>query len=121
MSSRIIRKKIHVITRNDVLTDREFFADQFPWRKWQIALFEAEQGRISLHEDFDRPNRCVTQSPFKVEEIGWGGFEMPISIFFHGNVRPFTFVHDLNFDYSVYESSVELVMIISNRIDYCSR
>ncbi|RKP26101.1 yeats family-domain-containing protein, partial [Syncephalis pseudoplumigaleata] len=109
-----IRKKIHVITRNAIMTDREFYRDQVPWRKWQIALFEAEGGRLDdrmpfvskvvfrLHEDFDRPNRCVTQAPFKIEEVGWGGFEVPISIFFHGNVRPFTFVHDLGFDYSVY-------------------
>ncbi|KAI9597246.1 hypothetical protein BDF19DRAFT_494860 [Syncephalis fuscata] len=127
MSSRIIRKKIHVITRNDILTDREFFAEQFPWRKWQIALFEAEGGRLDdrmpfvskvvfrymkiLTDQIDRQlisSIGATQSPFKVEEIGWGGFEVPISIFFHGNVRPFTFIHDLRFDYSVYESSIEL-------------
>ncbi|RKP08156.1 yeats family-domain-containing protein [Thamnocephalis sphaerospora] len=119
--ARIIKKRIHVVTRNEIITEREFFAGQYPWRKWQITLFEEEGGRLDdnmpfvskvvfrLHEDFKRPNRSVTQPPFTVEEEGWGGFEIPISIFFHNsNTRPFTFVHDLRFDYNVYESSVDV-------------
>jgi transcription initiation factor IIF auxiliary subunit len=69
MSSHIVKKRIHVITRNKIINEREFFLGMYPWRKWQIVLYEAEDGQLDgnmsfvskvvfrLHEDFEKPNR----------------------------------------------------------------
>jgi hypothetical protein len=38
-----------------------------------------------LHETFDNPTRVLTTPPFCVKENGYGEFELPIDIFFHGS------------------------------------
>ena len=40
---------------------------------------------FNLHETFDNPTRVLTTPPFCVKENGYGEFELPIDIFFHGS------------------------------------
>lgn len=50
-----------------------------------------------LHPTFTNPNRTFTEFPFIIEEQGWGGFPLHISLFLleKGGERKIT--HDLNF------------------------
>lgn len=81
-------------------------------RKWsiQITMLDSEGKEIpakildkvtyTLHPTFANPIRVIKQQPFKIEEQGWGEFDIPISIHILGiNGKPGErkFQHDLNF------------------------
>lgn len=54
----------------------------------------------TLHPTFPNPIRTIKQAPFKVEEQGWGEFDIPISIHISGlpgKSGERKFQHDLNF------------------------
>ncbi|KAJ2492110.1 transcription factor TFIIF complex subunit Tfg3 [Coemansia sp. RSA 2050] len=50
-----------------------------------------------LHETFENPHRVVSHPPFKVEEEGWGEFDLVIMVHFVNCPEPYKIVHDLNF------------------------
>lgn len=56
-----------------------------------------------LHPTFVNPNRTVSDSPFKIEEQGWGGFPLDISVFFLDKAGERKIPHDLNFLQEEYE------------------
>lgn len=43
------------------------------------------------------PNRTVQEPPFRIEEQGWGGFPLDISVFFLDKAGEKKLPHDLNF------------------------
>lgn len=54
----------------------------------------------TLHPTFANPIRTIKQSPFKVEERGWGEFDIPIAVHLvglPGKQGERKFNHDLNF------------------------
>jgi len=88
-------------------------------RKWSIEVYmQSESGEelpaspyekvtYKLHESFGkRATQVVKQPPFKIEEEGWGEFEMLITLTPFGNPKggEATMVHDLNFAQEKYES-----------------
>ena len=56
-----------------------------------------------LHPTFANPNRTFTEPPFRIEEQGWGGFELLISghLMEKGGEKKLT--HDLHFMKDAYE------------------
>lgn len=84
---------------------------QYDLRDWSCTLFDGRTGpsanstqlpyireaEFHLHETFDNPNRAVKHSPFRVQERGWGEFDLGISIWFVDCPRAYHIVHDLNF------------------------
>ncbi|KAK9841150.1 hypothetical protein WJX74_000821 [Apatococcus lobatus] len=50
-----------------------------------------------LHPSFNNPARDVTESPFEVNETGWGEFEINIKIYFHDEAfeDPIEILHHL--------------------------
>ncbi|KAI5960555.1 TAF14 [Candida pseudojiufengensis] len=86
--------------------------ENYPMRKWsiQISMLDSQGKEIpakildkvtyTLHPTFSNPIRSLKQQPFKIEEKGWGEFDIPISIHIlgiAGKSGERKFQHDLNF------------------------
>ncbi|RKP12568.1 hypothetical protein BJ684DRAFT_20901 [Piptocephalis cylindrospora] len=98
---------------------RKPVAEGAPWRSWCISLTVAgpstsdaglpgvREVRYLLHGSFDDPVRRLTEEPWDIEEVGWGGFDIPITLVWNDPRREdWSFVHRLSFDKSQY--TVEL-------------
>ncbi|KAJ2296199.1 transcription factor TFIIF complex subunit Tfg3, partial [Coemansia sp. RSA 2706] len=83
---------------------------EYSLRRWSCALLEGrprssnaaqlpyvKKVEFILHETFENPRRVVYHPPFKVEEEGWGEFDLVILVHFVGCAEPYQIVHDLNF------------------------
>lgn len=40
---------------------------------------------FTLHPSFNEPTRVVERAPFELTEVGWGEFEIGMTIYFHGD------------------------------------
>ncbi|KAI8324936.1 hypothetical protein GQ54DRAFT_295770 [Martensiomyces pterosporus] len=50
-----------------------------------------------LHETFENSHRVTSRAPFRVEEEGWGEFDLAIIVHFVNCSEPHTIIHDLSF------------------------
>ncbi|KAI9228829.1 MAG: hypothetical protein DHS80DRAFT_30449 [Piptocephalis tieghemiana] len=111
--------RLSITTHSTILASRKPVAEGAPWRSWCISLTSAgpsapETGlpgvrevRYLLHGSFDDPVRRLTEEPWDIEEVGWGGFDIPITLMWNDPRREdWSFVHRLSFDKSQY--TVEL-------------
>lgn len=86
--------------------------ENFPIRQWsiQIGLLDQSGNEIAanildrvtytLHPTFANPVRTLKTPPFRVEEQGWGEFDVPIAVHLvgvAGKQGERKFSHDLNF------------------------
>lgn len=86
--------------------------ENYPMRQWSIEITMLnEQGEeitanildkvtYTLHPTFSNPIRTLKQAPFRVEEQGWGEFDIPIAVHLvglPGKQGERKFNHDLNF------------------------
>lgn len=86
--------------------------ENYPMRQWSVEISMLnEQGQeipaniidkvtYTLHPTFANPIRSLKQKPFRVEEQGWGEFDIPIAIHLvglNGKQGERKFNHDLNF------------------------
>ncbi|SCU82769.1 LADA_0C07844g1_1 [Lachancea dasiensis] len=111
-----VKRTVRIKTQQAILPDVPPPVENFPMRKWSIEIFLLdEQGNeipatvfdkvvYHLHPTFANPTRTFTEPPFKIEEQGWGGFELLISghLLEKGGERKLT--HDLHFMKEVYEA-----------------
>ncbi|CCE64019.1 hypothetical protein TPHA_0G01830 [Tetrapisispora phaffii CBS 4417] len=84
-------------------------------RKWsiEIVLLNEEGNEVPatifdkviyhLHPTFANPNRTFTEVPFKIEEQGWGGFPLDISVVLLEKAGERKITHDLNFLQETYQ------------------
>ncbi|KAJ2746679.1 transcription factor TFIIF complex subunit Tfg3 [Coemansia sp. BCRC 34301] len=64
-----------------------------------------------LHETFDNSHRVVSYPPYKMEEEGWGEFDLVVMVYFVNCPEPYKIVHDLNFhEGESYYKSYDLVV-----------
>lgn len=89
--------------------------ENFPMRQWRIEIYLLdEEGKeipatifdkvvYHLHPTFANPNRTFTETPFAIEEQGWGGFPLDISVFLLEKAGERKITHDLNFLQKEYE------------------
>lgn len=89
--------------------------ENFPVRQWSIELVLLDKDNqeipatifekvtYHLHPTFVNPNRTVTEPPFKIQEQGWGGFPLDVSVFFLEKAGERKIPHDLNFSQDEYE------------------
>lgn len=103
-----MKRTIRVKTSQHILPDLPP-VEGFPMRQWAIEIVLLDQDNTEipltiadkvvyhLHPTFANPTRTFTDSPFRIEEQGWGGFALNISLFLldKGGERKVT--HDLNF------------------------
>lgn len=106
-----MKRTIRITTEQHILTD-EPPVENFPMRKWsvQISMLDAQGNEVpakildkvtyTLHPTFPNPIRVIKQQPFRIEEKGWGEFDIPIAIHIlgiQGKTGERKFQHDLNF------------------------
>lgn len=106
-----MKRTIRITTEQHILTD-EPPVENYPMRKWsiQVSMLDAQGNEqpakildkvtYTLHPTFSNPIRAIKQQPFRIEEKGWGGFDIPISIHIlgiQGKSGERKFQHDLNF------------------------
>lgn len=86
--------------------------ENYPMRSWSIQISMLDQSgheipanildkvTYSLHPTFANPMRTIKSHPFRVEEQGWGEFDIPIAVHLvglPGKLGERKFNHDLNF------------------------
>ena len=102
-------------THQEIIPD-EPYVEGFPVHRWsiEVCLLDADGNEVPanifdkvvyhLHPTFVNPNRTLKKAPFKIEEQGWGGFEMSVSLFLLEKGGERKVKHDLHFlenDYNV--------------------
>ncbi|KAI9875370.1 MAG: hypothetical protein M1830_008573 [Pleopsidium flavum] len=103
--------------RSWTINDKPSGVEGFPLRRWNIQIFLLnehgeeipatlfEKATYKLHPSFEkRAVQTVKRAPFKIEEEGWGEFDMEIvlSAVEKGGDNPIA--HDLNFAAARYEA-----------------
>lgn len=106
-----VKRTIRIITEQHIMTDVPP-VENYPMRKWsvQISMLDLSGKEIpanildrvtyTLHPTFANPIRAIKTQPFRVEEQGWGEFDIPISVHIlglNGKAGERKFNHDLNF------------------------
>ncbi|KAK9378068.1 yeats family-domain-containing protein [Kockiozyma suomiensis] len=114
MTQEVIRT-VKITTSSEILADLEPAAEGFPMRKWsvRVSLVGASGEEVPanvfdkvtyrLHPTFNNPNRAIKKPPFKLEEQGWGEFDMTIALHIMDKGGEHTVVHDLNFLEETYD------------------
>lgn len=109
-----IQRTIKIITKQDILKN-EPKVENFPTRKWSIEVVllgkngEELPAKIfdkvtyKLHPTFVNPTRHIKEPPFKIEEKGWGEFDLTIVLVFAEKAGEEVILHDLNFKNNRYE------------------
>lgn len=93
-------------------------------RDWSIEIFLLheldgslipatvyEKARYNLHPSFERAVQTINRAPFRLQEEGWGEFDMKITMTAVGGAKGGEHVldHDLNFQQERYESTRKVV------------
>lgn len=106
-----VKRTIRITTTQHILKD-EPAVEEYPMRLWaiEISMLNDHDEEVpanildkvtyTLHPTFANPIRTVKQLPFRVEEQGWGEFDIPITIHLTGlpgKLGERKFNHDLNF------------------------
>jgi len=93
-------------------------------RDWSIEIFLVheqdgslvpatvyEKARYNLHPSFERAVQTINRAPFRLQEEGWGEFDMKITMTAVGGAKGGEHVldHDLNFQQEKYESTRKVV------------
>ncbi|KAL1998746.1 hypothetical protein VTN02DRAFT_5639 [Thermoascus thermophilus] len=109
-----VKRTIRLITEQHIV-DKDSGVEGFPLRSWSIEIYLVnEHGEqvpanifdkvtYTLHPSFgDRAVQTFKNPPFRIQEEGWGEFDMQISLFAPDKEHIIT--HDLNFQQPRYES-----------------
>ncbi|KAK9365914.1 yeats family-domain-containing protein [Lipomyces kononenkoae] len=119
MTQEVVRT-IRVTTTSEVLTDLEPVSEGFPMRKWSVKITLVgpsgadvpanifDKVTYKLHPTFQNPNRTLKKPPFKLEEQGWGEFDMTIVMHAVDKGGEKSIIHDLNFLESKYVTEHKL-------------
>ncbi|KAJ2157856.1 transcription factor TFIIF complex subunit Tfg3 [Coemansia sp. RSA 552] len=83
---------------------------EYSLRRWSCTVLDGRQRPANaallpyvrkveflLHETFENPRRVVHHAPFRIEEEGWGEFDLIIKIHFVDCAEVFRIEHDLSF------------------------
>ncbi|ODQ64592.1 SAS complex, SAS5 subunit/transcription initiation factor IID, subunit 14 [Nadsonia fulvescens var. elongata DSM 6958] len=111
----MIQRTIKVTTTQAIVDDPTADPESFPLRKWSIKISVIgangeevpanvfDKVTYRLHPTFENPIRSFKKAPFKIEEKGWGEFDL--NIIFHVAERggEHTVMHDLNFRQNKYD------------------
>jgi len=111
-----IKRQINIITKQKPLAGVAEAAEGFPMREWSVEIWLLddagnevpanifEKAVYNLHPSFERNKQIFKKPPFRIQEKGWGEFEMQIvlSAVHKGGEHPI--VHDLNFASERYEA-----------------
>ncbi|KAM9921791.1 hypothetical protein OXX59_006277 [Metschnikowia pulcherrima] len=123
-----VKRTIRITTNQHILADVPA-VENYPMRQWSIeitmlndvgAVVPAnilDKVTYTLHPTFANPIRALKQPPFKVEEQGWGEFDIPIAVHLvgiPGKSGERKFNHDLNFLQETYTVDHEITIPLKN-------
>ncbi|GMM36899.1 TATA-binding protein-associated factor [Saccharomycopsis crataegensis] len=110
-----VSRTVRITTIQNVLKDIAPVQEGFPMRGWsiEISMLNSKGKEVTanifdkvtyhLHPTFVNPTRVIKKPPFKIEEQGWGEFDMIIALhLIGGGERKIS--HDLNFKENKYIS-----------------
>ncbi|EKV10566.1 Transcription initiation factor subunit (TAF30), putative [Penicillium digitatum PHI26] len=113
-----VKRTVRLITEQNII-DKPSEVEGFPQRSWHIEVWLVnEKGALvpanifdkvtyHLHPSFgERATQVFKQPPFRIQEEGWGEFDMSIELTAD---KSYTIQHDLNFAQTRYESKHVLV------------
>lgn len=104
-----VKRTVRITTTQHVLPDLPALQEGFPMRQWSIEIcLVDDKGQevpatifdkvaYHLHPTFQNPTRTYKQPPFRIEEKGWGGFDIPITLSLIEKGGDKKLNHDLNF------------------------
>ncbi|GMM47517.1 TATA-binding protein-associated factor [Pichia kluyveri] len=104
-----VKRTVRITTSQHVLKDIPAVQEGFPMREWsiQVSLVNDKGLEVpatifdkvtySLHPTFANPVRSFKKPPFTIQEQGWGGFDIPITLTLIDKGGDKKLNHDLNF------------------------
>ncbi|VEU20739.1 DEKNAAC101628 [Brettanomyces naardenensis] len=104
-----VKRTVRITTTQHVLSDIAPVQEGFPMRGWsiEICLVDDKGSEVPatlfdkvtyhLHPTFVNPVRSFKKPPFRIEEKGWGGFDIPIVLTLVDKGGDKKLNHDLNF------------------------
>ncbi|KAL4741941.1 putative Ran-specific GTPase-activating protein 1 [Aspergillus similis] len=114
-NEKLFQQSVKLVTEQHVI-NKDSGVEGFPLRSWSIEVYLLnEHGEqvpanvfdkvtYSLHPSFgNRATQVFKNPPFRIQEEGWGEFDMQIGLTAADNKEHFI-AHDLNFAQSRYES-----------------
>lgn len=114
MITQTVKRTVRIKTSQHVMPELPP-VENFPMRQWSIEIYLLDdEGKeipatifdkvvYHLHPTFSNPNRSFADPPFRIEEQGWGGFPLDISVFLLEKAGERKITHDLNFLKEAYE------------------
>lgn len=114
-----IKRTIRITTRQNILEDLPPAQEGFPMRKWSIEVHALgpdgeelpavmfDKCTYKLHPTFVNPTRVVKTPPFRIEEQGWGEFDLSVTLHTIGGGDS-VLAYDLNFSQNVYTVDHEI-------------
>jgi len=112
-----IERTIKLVTQSQILIDLPPAGEGFPMRKWSIKIVAVgpdgsdvpatfvDKVTYKLHPSFEKPTRNFKKPPFKLEEQGWGEFDMLVTLHFAEKGGSKDLAHDLHFQSAKYETT----------------
>lgn len=104
-----VKRTVRFTTSQHVLKDIPPVQEGFPMREWtiQVSLVNDKGVEVpatifdkvtyALHPTFTNPVRSFKKPPFAIQEQGWGGFDIPITLTLIDKGGDKKMNHDLNF------------------------
>ncbi|KAH3680712.1 hypothetical protein WICMUC_000183 [Wickerhamomyces mucosus] len=136
-----VERTIRIITNQKILENEPKVDDTFPMREWSIEIFLLSSNSNSssnsdnnnkdelipatifdkvtyhLHPTFVNPNRSLKSPPFKIQEKGWGEFELFITLNLLEKSGERKISHDLNFQQNHYEIDHKIKIPLNKSIN----
>ncbi|KAF2817214.1 transcription initiation factor-like protein subunit [Mytilinidion resinicola] len=110
-----IKRQVKLVTTQRVIQE-DSGVEGFPMRSWSIEVWLLddqghevpatvfEKATYNLHPTFERPKQTFKKPPFRIDEKGWGEFDMQIVLTTISKGGEHTLDHDLNFQNERYEA-----------------
>ncbi|RMZ70692.1 transcription initiation factor TFIID subunit 14 [Pyrenophora seminiperda CCB06] len=110
-----VKRWVKLITHQKPIAEPSM-VEGFPMREWSIEVWLLDdQGNevmpnvfdkavYNLHPSFEKVRHVFKKPPFRIEQKGWGEFEMTIVLSAVGKGGDHTLEHDLNFQSERYEA-----------------
>ncbi|KAG9204189.1 hypothetical protein B5807_03289 [Epicoccum nigrum] len=110
-----VKRWVKIIT-HQTPNDGPSPVEGFPMRSWNIEIWLLddqgnevmptvyEKAVYNLHPSFERPKQTIKKAPFRIEEQGWGEFDMTIVLTAAHKGGEHSLSHDLNFQSERYEA-----------------
>ncbi|KAF2758881.1 SAS complex, SAS5 subunit/transcription initiation factor IID, subunit 14 [Pseudovirgaria hyperparasitica] len=108
-----VKRTVKLVTHQEII-DEDSGQEGFPMRKWHIEIYLIDENGADvtanifekviyrLHPTFPKPNQTFKKHPFRIEEKGWGEFDMQIELHLAHKGGIHTLDHDLNFQSEQY-------------------